>query len=629
MYNVMRRLRSDWLKRITVRKEPVSKEALANGTDKVGCGMENVKRHWYRNLSFTVKLLLFFALASILPVIIVGTVSVNIMSSNMTDQSVKDSLARLSFVEYRIKEEMKTKHRDMILTAYDNDVRAYSEADETYSAEELSLLEDKTKRLIMSFYNNIEATSILLVCENGNALSYSSYSYSAIRKVDASEYGPLDSSEFDLFDRWDDAAFDMGEAVIPYERIILGLKDDRPVAKLIANIKESVFHSLYASYEIENISTIYLVNERGVIQSCTDKSLISRRFSDVFEIGMEKLSGAEGYLISGNNLLVYRYDAQRKHYFIELTSTEKLHAGYSSIVRFTLLIALLCVTGCVLMGTLLSISLTKPLRSLIDRIGKDEIVSSPAKPARNEIAVLSDQYARMLSRLEHTIAEYTLEQQKKKEAQIRALEFQINPHFLYNTLSTIIWLIEAGESRAAIQITKDLSVFFRISVSKGREYITIREEITHVQLYVQIQKARYANRISLIVDVPEDIMRQYTPKLILQPLIENSIIHTIKTHSDRECIISVKAFYRGDDVIIEVRDNGTTIVQETLDKMNRFLYQRDSVEKTEEFGIGISNVHDRIQMSFGPEYGLRFRRENNETVAEVKIKTMLEEKPNG
>ena len=587
--------------------------------------MSKERKSWFYNLPFTVKLMMFFALASIVPVIVVGAVSLRIASTNTLELGVQDSLARLEFVNYRAGEIMKAKHQATLLTAYNASVRAYCELIPQRSAEDQALLEDRTKRQVMSFYNNMDATSVVLVCENGIALSYSSSEYSAVRKVDAANFAPLDASAFKLFDRWDDAAFDRGETVIPYERVVLGVSTNEPVARLIVNIKESVFRSLYENYEAARNSRFNIINERGVIQSCSDKAQFARNVSDALGFGLQQLTGTDGYLFSGQDLVAYRYDAQRRLYFIECTPSARLNAGFAAIFQFTLFVALICVVGCVLLGVFLSMSLTKPLRSLIGRLSKDEAGNASGQARRNEFAMISDKYSSLLAQLEKVISDYYLEQQKKKEAQIRALEFQMNPHFLYNTLSTIVWMIEAEEPRTAIRITKELSQFFRISISKGREYISIREEITHVELYIDIQKARYTDRILVSFDVPDAIMSFYTPKLILQPLVENSIVHAMKTRSDRKFQISIRAFCDGGDVVMEVRDNGETANRETLDEMNEFLYHRDAVRAKDAYGIGISNVHDRVQMCFGAGYGLKYRREGDETVASIRIKAMLGE----
>ena len=211
----------------------------------------------------------------------------------------------------------------------------------------------------------------------------------------------------------------------------------------------------------------------------------------------------------------------------------------------------------------------------------------------------------------------------KKEAQLRALEFQINPHFLYNTLSTIIWLIDAGEDERAIEITQELSTFFRISISKGRDYIPLKDELLHVKLYIDIQKARYKDKIIVAYDAPEELLSLLTPKLVLQPLVENSIIHAMQKHRDRTCSIRISAARDGENVWLVVEDDGEALTEEGAAAMNAFLIDRSAQDAN--FGIGIANVHDRIRLSFGEGYGLSFARVDGRTRATLRIRAMSEE----
>ncbi len=289
----------------------------------------------------------------------------------------------------------------------------------------------------------------------------------------------------------------------------------------------------------------------------------------------------------------------------------------------TLIVAAFLTGLCVLLGSMMAQSFIKPLYRLIGRVSSFEGAHGAAPgrpPIRNEIAILDDKYGQILEKLETSIGQYYEEQRKNKEAQIRALEFQINPHFLYNTLSTIIWLIGAGEDKKAIRITKDLASFFRISISRGRESIPLREQIKHIELYIGIQMARYEDSIFVEYDLPEALLPCLTPRLLLQPLVENSIIHGMQVNPSGKCRIRIRAREDEGDILLTVSDDGENATPETVEEMNRFLYHRDEMAAPLSYGIGISNVHDRVQMCFGEGYGLRYARIGHETVASVRIK---------
>ena len=258
---------------------------------------------------------------------------------------------------------------------------------------------------------------------------------------------------------------------MPYERLVLGT-DNQPVAILRMNVRESLFRSLYREYE-QTGRSFYIVNQRGVVQSATNRDAVGKPLAGSLGLDLGAFQGERGYLEMGDSVITYIHNDARGLYFLEDAPRAQYRAGFSSILQSILLVSLLCVVVCVALGFLMSRSFTKPLYRLIDRVRRIDGQSASARAGRNEIAILSDKYGQILSRLETLIADYYQEQQEKKEAQIRALEFQINPHFLYNTLSTIVWLIEAGQGRDAIRVTKDLSAFFRISISKGKEYIPL------------------------------------------------------------------------------------------------------------------------------------------------------------
>ena len=221
---------------------------------------------------------------------------------------------------------------------------------------------------------------------------------------------------------------------------------------------------------------------------------------------------------------------------VESIPTRIFTLMFGPTVKLMLGLAVLSVIVCFVLGSIVSHGFTKPIYALIRRMNQNRFPTPQegGPIAGNEIAILNERYDDVFNRLEMAIADYHEEQQKKKEAQIRALEFQINPHFLYNTLSTIVWLIDAGEAERAIEITQKLSEFFRVSISKGRDFISIREEIRHVQLYLDIQKARYEGQIFVRFLVPESLLDLNTPKLILQPLVENSIIHAMQKNHDQD-----------------------------------------------------------------------------------------------
>lgn len=235
-------------------------------------------------------------------------------------------------------------------------------------------------------------------------------------------------------------------------------------------------------------------------------------------------------------------------------------------------------------------------------------------PYRDEIGELVHAYNSMAGHLQQLLEERQvhiqqleqekmradIEQQLKRKAELQALQAQINPHFLYNTLDSIRWKAEMAGAKDVSEMTASLATLFRVSLSKGREIIPIRNELLHVESYLKIQKTRYRDRMNYTMDVEPELLELYTVKLLLQPLVENAIEHGIK-ESDHSGKVSIRGYAQGNRVIFQVTDDGLGIPEEHLRVLQRELWENSVLERD---GYGIFNVNERIRLYFGAEYGL-------------------------
>lgn len=271
----------------------------------------------------------------------------------------------------------------------------------------------------------------------------------------------------------------------------------------------------------------------------------------------------------------------------------------------------------------LSRSITQPI---VDLCGRAEDVSDGDLTARGpiqsevrEIRTLSVGMEQMIERLNQQIHEGEQRQESLRRAELALLQAQINPHFLYNTMDTIIWLIEAEKTQEAVEMVSNLSSFFRHSLSKGEDVITLEEEERHVRSYLQIQRARYKDIMEYTVDIDPKLRGVMIPKLTLQPLVENALYHGIKL---KRAVghIRITGWQEGDRVILEVSDNGVGMTQE------RLLRLRESMENDERVGFGLSAVHQRLRLQFGGDYGLSVTsREGIGTSVTARIPNMQKE----
>ena len=209
----------------------------------------------------------------------------------------------------------------------------------------------------------------------------------------------------------------------------------------------------------------------------------------------------------------------------------------------------------------------------------------------------------MIGKIKELLDSKIREQENLKKAELRALQAQINPHFLYNTLDTIIWMAESKKTDDVVKIVSALSSFFRISLSKGMDWITIGEELERIRSYLTIQQMRYRDILDFRIEVSDAVSENTILKLILQPLVENALYHGIKNKRQGGTII-VRARRKGtDEVQLEVEDNGIGFTPEKLAQLRAEL-EDDTGDIKLESGFGIGNVNKRIRLYYGKPYGV-------------------------
>jgi two-component system sensor histidine kinase YesM len=249
----------------------------------------------------------------------------------------------------------------------------------------------------------------------------------------------------------------------------------------------------------------------------------------------------------------------------------------------------------------LSNKIVDPVDKLCDRleaIGKGSLlVCEPIQADVEEVQLLSDGIESMVGHLKRQIDKNAEQEKQRRRTELALLQAQTNPHFLYNTMDTIIWLIESGEISEAVTMVSSLSNYFRFSLSRGQNVITIAEEEQHIRSYLEIQQIRYRDLMDYEINIPDELKDFILPKLTLQPLVENALYHGIKIRR-RKGFIRVSGRLENERLILEVADDGSGMTPERLDEV------RASLVDGRREGFGMRTVHQRIQILFGSEYGL-------------------------
>lgn len=284
------------------------------------------------------------------------------------------------------------------------------------------------------------------------------------------------------------------------------------------------------------------------------------------------------------------------------------------LIESSLILALIVFILTLLVSIFVSKKISKPIIYLIGEIKKTDkklykIKSLPQ--ASSEIQILTKEYNNLIDRIFVLTEDIEKKEEQKRTYQVKALQSQINPHFLYNTLDTILWLVEFGENEKAIKVTKNLGMLLRNSLNIDEDFVKLDKEIEHAKNYLDIQKIRYDNKFTYEFIKKIETSSLYVPKLILQPIIENAIYHGIREKKSKS-YIKIIVEKNPEYLIIKIIDNG--------------LGPKEKKENipTKLGGIGMENVNNRIKLLCGEKYNLKMQREKDETIVTYKLKIIKE-----
>jgi two-component system, sensor histidine kinase YesM len=256
---------------------------------------------------------------------------------------------------------------------------------------------------------------------------------------------------------------------------------------------------------------------------------------------------------------------------------------------------------------IISASIYIPIKKLHDvttTITKNDLQSLVTGDNLDELSELGMSFNIMIGRIRELLDAKIKEQENLKKAELRALQAQINPHFLYNTLDTIVWMAEANKSDQVIEIVRALSSFFRIALSKGKDWIPLRQELEHVRSYLTIQKMRYRDILDFHIDLDENLTDCTILKLTLQPLVENALYHGIKGKRNGGTIVVKARRAEPNLILLEVQDDGIGFTPYKLAQIQASLKDDSSEITVPDNGFGLENVNKRIKLYYGRQYGI-------------------------
>ncbi len=384
--------------------------------------------------------------------------------------------------------------------------------------------------------------------------------------------------------------------------------------RVVDSLDEKVDISSENADRLEDIRK-YLNNLRTYTTRIRDNLDTGDKYEDNIEIWENDVQIVTGLVRETILQFIYYEIQDMQQVKNEMQNLYKKVFTYSFIAALVILVMVIYITY------MISQSITSPVRELsrvTARVAGGDMSVRANLDTGAELGVLSRSLDEMIERINTLISQVRTEQENLRVAELELLQAQINPHFLYNTLDTIIWLAEAGDQSKVVSMVGSLSDFFRASLGQGRDIVTIGDEIRHVSSYLEIQQVRYQDILTYSINVPEEIYISSIPKITIQPLVENALYHGIKNKRGGGCI-TITGKVESKCIYLYIEDNGIGMTEERLEQINRKINAGEKTENEADAGgnreeaeiFGLYNVNERIRLKFGSRYGIHIDSEFN------------------
>lgn len=347
----------------------------------------------------------------------------------------------------------------------------------------------------------------------------------------------------------------------------------------------------------------FIMDEKGNIVYHPQQQLI---YSGLKEENTKELASLEDGNYTSSNVMYTMYTLENCNWRVVGVSyvDELITSKVSRMIQIVAMLLIIVLVVALVIGLFISRLISRPANRLARAMSDFENNAENFKYTQingtREIAALSDSFEHMVVQIQGLMEKVRKEEISLRKTELNALQSQINPHFLYNTLDSIAWMCEEHRVEEAVEMVSSLAKLFRISISKGHELITLDKELQHAESYLKIQKYRYKNQFNYYFKVDEECLSYLCNKITLQPIIENAIYHGLDMVD--EGVITIEVCGQDDDILLRVIDNGIGMTSEQCDE----ILHKESSDKA---GIGIKNVNDRIKIYFGDQYGITIKSE--------------------
>ncbi|WP_438347545.1 sensor histidine kinase [Paenibacillus sp. FA6] len=409
-----------------------------------------------------------------------------------------------------------------------------------------------------------------------------------------------------------------GKPLLTYVKHFTGLYDSVPKGLIVADLSEDYLSRYFSPSDQFKDQKIMLVNEDGTIYyDSNNNNMTGLVFPSKDYVKFMKSGASDPQSVTMNDqvyLATHVKVTNQPWYVVSLTPLNELTGAINETNRMIvilLIIYLLCCAGLVLYIT---IRFTQPITHLVKLIrhieGGNIKYYLPKSDRKDEIGLLYRGIAELLSKIEGLIEEGSLAERRKKVLEFRVLSHQINPHFLYNTLEAIRWKAENHGQPDIGEMVSALGNLLRLSLNQGKEITTLRREIEQVKAYVQIEQARMGQKVRIFYFCDPELLERPFLRLLLQPLIENAIHHSVRDNFEKGKIV-IEVRKQNENIVLKLSDNGSGIPNSVIERLNDM--EEESVQSSSDLkGVGLFNVNERLKLYFGDDYRIQIESNPNE-----------------
>lgn len=568
----------------------------------------------FNSISLRSRLMLAFILLIIAPLLFQGFVSLSILSKSVIDRYDSEMDYRFSQLEKRLDELFFECRAVLFDISYNKDIQIILQ--NKYQGKPLIEARYVVEKMLQAGkLNSGVSYSIFVYDLDGNC--YTNDYLDILNFKDVINEGKIRNTHLFSCAVLTDLMRDSKYSHIFIGRPMFDISGRNRIGTVAIRIDSKHIRDIYKEVFEGSKARVTIIDNKGITVSTFEQRLSGT--DALSRLGLEELADTASVVERDGNVIFTSHSDNRGWIYISDISEDMINTSRRDMQLSTNITIFIVLALIVLVLVYLTAAIVSPINRLsqsIDAVESADKAELTFKPKyEDEIGKLARSYNNMTVKLRTSVEKIKSIEKSKQRAEMKMLEAQISPHFLYNTLSSIIWLVHKDQKSQAIEMLESLAKLYQISVGSGREFITVREELCHVESYLKIQEKRYHGEFSYEVRMDDDIAEFSIIKVVLQPLVENAIYHGVRKRDSLGQILVYGRILQPDVLRFEVMDNGGFMGEDGCRRMNEAL----SGKLEGVLGVGVSNVIGRLRLYYGDRCKMRYEMRDEFTVVSIDI----------